>query len=426
VIRTVADAYTLGDNVENVMGVAGSTVNHNWTGNELGNWIRGESGNDTLNGLGGNDSLLGGLGNDTLNGGDGNDQLQGGVGNDIMNGGAGNDIYSGVDTSLDLVTEEINEGTDTVIRTVADAYTLGNNVENVMGVAGSTVNHNWTGNELGNWIRGESGNDTLNGLGGNDSLLGGLGNDTLNGGDGDDSLQGGVGNDIMKGGAGNDIYSGVDTSLDVITEEINEGTDTVVRTVADAYTLGDNVENVMGVAGSTVNHNWTGNGLSNWMRGESGNDTLNGLTGNDSLLGGLGNDTINGGDGDDWLLGGAGGDTLNGGAGKDSMMGSGGNDIFKFNDVSDSGATAVTGDLIHDFVIGQDKLDFSGIDAITGGADDSFSLIGGAAFTAAGQLRFFNSGGTTIVEGNVDSNLAADFQIALTGNHVLQASEFVA
>jgi Ca2+-binding RTX toxin-like protein len=161
------------------------------------------------------------------------------------------------------------------------------------------------------------------------------------------------------------------------------------------------------------------------MQGESGNDTLNGLAGNDSLLGGIGNDIINGGDGDDWLLGGAGGDTLNGGAGRDSWTGNAGNDTFKFNNVSDSGLTAATRDAIVDFVIGQDKLDLSGIDAITGGADDNFSLIGGAAFSAAGQLRFFSSGGTTIVEGNVDNDLAADFQIALTGNHVLQAAEFV-
>jgi Ca2+-binding RTX toxin-like protein len=211
----------------------------------------------------------------------------------------------------------------------------------------------------------------------------------------------------LKGGAGNDLYSGVDTSLDVITEELNEGIDTVVRTVADAYTLGDNFENVMSVAGNTVNQSWTGNSLSNWMRGEGGNDEINGLGG------------------EDYLLGGGGGDTLNGGAGRDSLTGNAGNDIFKFNNVSDSGLTAATRDAIVDFVIGQDKIDFSGIDAITGGADESFSLIGGAAFTAAGQLRFFNSGGTTIVEGNVDSNLAADFQIALTGNHALQSAEFI-
>jgi Ca2+-binding RTX toxin-like protein len=209
----------------------------------------------------------------------------------------------------------------------------------------------------------------------------------------------------MTGGSGNDTYV-VDTAQDSIIEELDNGIDTI-QTTLQTYTLGGNVENLMGLGGGTVNHSLNGNALINWMQGGNGNDTLNGLAGNDSLLGGSGTDTVIGG------------------TGRDSLSGNAGNDVFKFNDVGESLATVAGRDFILDFVIGQDKIDLSGIDAITGGADDAFSLIGGAAFSSAGQLRVFNSGGITVVEGNVDDDLAGDFQIALTGNHALQLAEFI-
>jgi Ca2+-binding RTX toxin-like protein len=53
---------------------------------------------------------------------------------------------------------------------------------------------------------------------------------------------------------------------------------------------------------------------------------LNGMGGNDSLVGGVGNDTLNGGDGND---------TLDGGTGSDSMTGGGGNDTYIVNSVGD-------------------------------------------------------------------------------------------
>ncbi len=42
-------------------------------------------------------------------------------------------------------------------------------------------------------------------------------------------------------------------------------------------------------------------------------------------------------------------------------------------------------------------------------------FIGAAAFTAPGQLRYSVMAGVGLLEGNVDSNRAADFQIALAG-----------
>ncbi len=65
---------------------------------------------------------------------------------------------------------------------------------------------------------------------------------------------------------------------------------------------------------------------------------------------------------------------------------------------------------------------------ITGSAsNEMFVWRGTGAFTAAGQIRIFEqSGVATIVEGNVNSDLAADFQIQLPGiNLGLTPSDFI-
>ena len=82
--------------------------------------------------------------------------------------------------------------------------------------------------------------------------------------------------------------------------------------------------------------------------------------------------------------------------------------------------------MIQDFA--GDVIALAAVDAnLDAGGDQAFSFIGTDAFSAAGQLRFFADGaGNTIVEGNVDNNLGADFQIELhnfTGQ--LHASDFL-
>jgi hypothetical protein len=82
--------------------------------------------------------------------------------------------------------------------------------------------------------------------------------------------------------------------------------------------------------------------------------------------------------------------------------------------------------VIQDF--GGDVIRLVEIDAnLNAPGDQSFSFIGTSAFSAAGQVRFFADGtGNTIVEGNIDNNAGADFQIELH-NFVgqLQASDFL-
>ncbi|MDO8703728.1 MAG: calcium-binding protein [Sulfuricaulis sp.] len=86
-------------------------------------------------------------------------------------------------------------------------------------------------------LYGTSVGDKLYGLAGNDQLLGLEGDDQINGGLGNDTLDGGTGADTLTGGPGNDTYL-VDDTGDTITENLNEGTDTVQSAVT--YTLGAN------------------------------------------------------------------------------------------------------------------------------------------------------------------------------------------
>ena len=173
-------SYGLTDNVENLT-LAGAT-DLNATGNALNNVITGSSGNNVIDG---------------------------GAGADTMAGGLGNDTYI-VDNVGDLVTENTNEGIDTVNSSIT--YALTANVENLNLTGSADINA--TGNVLNNIINGNNGNNLI---------------------DGD------AGADIMAGSLGNDTYI-VDNVGDLVAENLNEGTDTVNSSIT--YALTANVENL--------------------------------------------------------------------------------------------------------------------------------------------------------------------------------------
>jgi len=130
--------------------------------------------------------------------------------------------------------------------------------------------------------------------------------------------------------------------------------------------------------------------------------------------------------------GGEGADIIRGEAGFDRMTGGGGADVFAFLKASDAGKARNKRDVITDFVSGEDLVDISLMDANTTIRDiQDFVLLHTAneRFTAAGQLRIrYESDATgqrTIIEGNIDRTLVADFQIELTGTHALTAADFI-
>jgi Ca2+-binding RTX toxin-like protein len=427
-VNLSADAtYVLGANIENGAIISTDTsLLLNLTGNALANSLTGNGGDNILDGGAGADNMVGGLGDDTYV----------------------------VDSLNDVIVENQDEGTDTIrtgitysllptLVAATGTYSGSAEVENL--VLTGVTNINGTGNDLNNVITGNAGNNILNG---------------------------GLGDDTMMGGVGNDTYV-VDSASDVVTENANEGTDTVQASVTYALVDGTNIENLT-LTGS-ANIDATGNSGNNVIIGNAGNNVLDGGTGADTLTGGGGNDTyiidsffdvinadsagtdlvlssvthaliasiehltltgsagingtgnnlaniIIGNDGANAISGGNGNDTITGGLGADQLDGGAGADRFMYLSAADS--TTTSRDVIFGFTRGTaavgDKISLAGIDAnSTVNGDQAFSSVlqaNGNNFTAIGQLRYYNDGTNTYVEGNTDADLTtAEFSVALSG-----------
>jgi Ca2+-binding RTX toxin-like protein len=195
---------------------------------------------------------------------------------------------------------------------------------------------------------GLGGSVNVTGSAGANRLIGSNGNDQLIGDDGNDTLDGGLGTDSMIGGLGDDTYV-IGLGTDVLTENQNEGTDTVQSAIT--HTLGTNFENLTLTGAGAING--TGNELANVLTGNAAANTLDGGAGDDTLNGGLGNDTLTGGEGSDQIDGGAGNDTLRGGLGNDTVNGGSDNDTFLFG-------LGGGQDLVRDNSGSADKISFDG------------------------------------------------------------------
>lgn len=286
----------------------------------------------TLNGDSGNNKITGSAFEDTINGGDGTDNLLGGLGDDtyILN------------TNSDVITENANEGIDTLkIAAVSTITSLNlNNYSNIENIDASSSNNELTltGNSLNNIIVAGTGSNTLIGGTGDDTYIinsgdeviteqTNAGNDTLKlsftstlesldlnrymnvenidgsactqdlsltGDKFNNILTAGLGDNTLIGGKGDDTYL-IENLSDKINEIANEGTDTLKLKDGSNITSVDlndypNIENLDGSLSSE-------------------NLTLSGTTSNNNITGGKGNDTLDGGGGKDTLMGGYGDDT---------------------------------------------------------------------------------------------------------------------
>jgi Ca2+-binding RTX toxin-like protein len=433
------------------------------------------AGDDIMYGDDGNDTLTGGAGNDTLLGQDENDTLDGGLGNDTLNGGVGDSDTASYATALAGVTvslaidgqqNTLGAGNDTLVSienltgsALGDTLTGDGNANVLAGAAGSDTlnggggddtavfagalaNHTFSllspGIVVATDTVGTGGADTLSSIenvqfngqslalrvgtdvgttmtfnGGADLMLGFGGNDTLNSGGGNDVLIGGAGNDTLNAGGGTDraVFSGPYTDYGFALS----GTSLVVT---DSVAGRDGSDTLSSLNNEFVQFGTSVYGL---VYGTSGNDNLSANGGADLLLGFGGNDE------------------LDGGIGADIMFGGAGNDDFNFDD-GDTGVGAAARDIIMDFSGGggDEDIDLSAIDANTtvgggGGGGQAFSFIGTAAFTAAGQLRYeaVDTDGdlvndSTLVQGNVNAALAADFEILLKNyTGILGSGDFI-
>jgi serralysin len=223
-----------------------------------------------------------------------------------------------------------------------------------------------------------------------------------------------IGTDTIDGGAGIDTYSLVGSNAGVAVNLDTIAFGSAAAKTAIGAEIGvdklTNIENVFGGGGADT---IIGSGAANGLWGDGGGDFLHGRGGNDSIDGGAGSDSIAGG------------------AGRDVLTGGSQDDTFYFTALADSGRTAATRDVITDFegagIIGGDKISLAAIDAIAGGADDTFHLLTSpfSEFTgAAGELRYLWTGLETVIQGDVNGDAKADFSIALTGQHILGVDDF--
>ncbi len=396
-----------GDVISNVETLGGSAFNDTLTGDAGFNNIFASAGNDVLDGGGsddmldgaaGNDSLFGGLGNDNLLGGDNDDWLVGGAGADTMNGGAGWDLVDYYNSTA-AVTVSLLAGTGVG----GDAQ--GDVISNVEALGGSAFNDTLTG---------DPGFNNIFGSGGSDIMDGGASDDMLDAGAGDDQLNGNTGNDNMFGGIGNDTFF-VDSTLDIVNENLNEGTDVVQSTVT-IVGLAANVENLT-LAGTGI-INGTGNTLNNVLTGNAVANSLSGLAGNDTLSGA------------------AGADIINGGAGADSLTGGTQSNTFTFA-AGDTGQVAGTLDTLTDYAKGAvgtgDKIDYTSVMTI-GGSAAAATATQAAINMTTGIASFAAGSGTTLADalGDIATRFTAAtnsvgevafFKVNATGNYLMFISD---
>lgn len=252
-----------------------------------------------------------------------------------------------------------------------------------------------TGGSGADQLFGQDGNDVLLGKGGNDLLFGGAGNDVLIGGDADDRMFGEAGDDrmiwnpgddsdLMEGGTGNDtaeVNGGNGAELFTATANGIRVRFDRVDPAPFALDIGTTENLVVNMAGGNDTFSATGNLaalISVTVDGGSGDDTILGSNGADLLIGGADNDFIDGQQGNDVALLGAGedvfqwdpgdgSDVVEGQDGFDTMLfnGSGGNEIFQ---LSDNGGRSIFTRNLGNIVMDLDDVEQVTVNAL-GGTD---------------------------------------------------------
>jgi len=351
--------------------------------------VFGGAGNDTIltgddadyvdGGLG-NDSIDAGIDNDTVLGGEGNDTIVGGEGRDSILGGAGDDLINGGDPTVPEgdIPDELG---DPLRFNNADTLFGGTGNDTIFGGDDGDILSGDDGNDS---LDGGVDNDTVLGGAGNDALEGGQGDDLLYGDSTAyqkpnrfetwpqdisnvvfyfDTNNDGVFDRAVKvdnfpsSGTGTFISNDLDDYYDqlqafILAQDPSLTNANIVLGVSikggvqptQFFSVNGDTNGPLPDPGPTINtgpgtnpvlqysafyqtYNPNANPLIQAPVG-SGNDTIHGGVGNDTLFGEGKNDILYGGDGNDSLDGGADRDFLYGGAGNDTMRGGTGPDVF--------------------------------------------------------------------------------------------------
>ncbi|KNG92916.1 calcium-binding protein [Pseudaestuariivita atlantica] len=378
----------LGDSAADISGTSGNNI------------LIGSNPYTNINGRGGDDYLSGW---GVLNGGGGNDTIEGRERDDRLLGGAGDDVLITQVRQDTLYGRDIIRGGDGFDLLVIDPVYNNGQVEYVeVNLATGLIE------EHGYWeeapvLEEVEAVQVLGDL--RAHLTGDAGDNLLVGGNLDDTLSGGAGADALIGGAGHDIadYTSATRSVRVDLQNAALSYNDAAGDTFDGieeFRTGDNIDQLRGDASANL---FRTGGLSDRLYGRAGDDTLLGEAGADAFYGGLGADVMTGGDD------------------------AGRRDRFIYFNASESGVGDGNRDVITDFVSGEDRIELSRIDAdLTQGFKQAFQFIGDTAFSGtAGELRFEQQGGITLVQADRDGDGAADFEIELTGTLTLTSTDFL-
>jgi Ca2+-binding RTX toxin-like protein len=356
-------------------------------------WVRGSSGDDSLNGNGNAETFDGKGGNDYLHGGGAGDTyiFAAGSGNDTVDensGDTGIDVIRLVGLSASDVTFS-RSGNDLFVRINSSGETLKvmnqfngtNGIEQIVFADGSS----WDRSQISDaaWIRGTLGNDSLYGNANAETIDGQGGNDYLHGGGAGDTYIYAVGSgsdniDENSGDSGTDVVKLVGLNASDVTFS-RSGNDLLVQISSSGETLkvSNQFNGTNGVEQFVFDDSssWDRGQIAQaaWYRGTSGDDTITGSSGNDTIAGGVGNDTLSG---------------------------QAGSDTFVFS--SNFGKDTIT-----DFTVGQDVLEFR-----DGIFTDTAAALAAATASGNGTLITIDANNSVLLQNVALSSLhQSDFHI---------------
>ena len=242
--------------------------------------------------------------------------------------------------------------------------------------------------------------------------------------DGPDYVEGAISGKYVRGPFSRDTQL---TLVKINTSQVKLSGDNLIDRLGDDVTYGtiwndalEGGKRADKIYASLGHDNIDAKGGNDIVEGGQGNDRIKGGAGHDKLHGGAGHDKLHGGAGDDKLHGGEGDDLLVGGQGSDRLTGGEGCDRFVFQKLHSK--LYRKPDVITDFEVGVDKLEFRGWDWSKIDAKDWFSRgisNGHITNTKDGTLFSLNSGQELLIEGvNLTDMSAYDFQISLNTNTI--------
>ncbi|WP_315980887.1 calcium-binding protein [Aliamphritea spongicola] len=356
---------------------------------------------------GGDDILRGNAGNDIIIGGFGADRIDGGADNDILLGDSGKLDYTDGDTDISTLDSIV-----TLDAAVGGTDTLYGNGGNDIVIGGADSDKLYGGNGVGNTALSVADNDILIGdlgkvtLSGNNAVLVTSLNtntgkrDEIEGNEGGDIILAGAGDDQVQGNAGNDIILGDfgDVDLRNNAQVITTVTGTAHATGDDTIDGGEGYDSILGGLGTDT---LKGAGDNDDIIGDNGILTYTGagiLESAETREHDLGaRDIIDGGNGDNLILAGFGNDEVTAGTGNDWVIG-------------DNGRVELTNGILT-------SIDSTDTTNATGG-DDTITLTGGNNQVVAGV------GTDTVTTGNGNDNVIGDNgTLRYTSTGILESAE---